>query len=84
MSKAMQEYLESAEYMSLDDKDKVTQKAMRKLSIDARFEKTEMFIIKRLEQLGGGVDLSVFYPKSDSSDEFQPKNQQEADDLQIR
>ena len=83
-SKAMQEYLESAEYMSLDDKDKVTQKAMRKLSIDARFENTEMFIIKRLEQLGGGVDLSVFYPNSDSSAEFQPKNKQEADDLQIR
>jgi hypothetical protein len=83
-SKAMQEYLESAEYMSLDDEEKASAKNMRKLSIDTRFEKTEMFIIKRLEQLGGGVDLSVFYPKSDSSDEFKPQSDQEADDLQIR
>ena len=83
-SKAMQEYLESAEYMSLDESKKPSARATRELSIASRFEKTELFIIKRLEQLGGGVDLSVFYPQTDNSAEFQPKNKQEADDLQIR
>ena len=80
-SKAMDKYLESAEYMALDDEEKASAKNIRKLDLDTHFEKTEMFIIKRLEQLGGGVDLSVFYPKSDSSDEFQPQSAQEIKDI---
>ena len=67
-SGAMDEYLASPEYMRLKTEEQAAARVARKASIDARFEKTETFIFKRLEKLGDGIDLSAFYEKDSGED----------------
>ncbi len=61
-SESMDAYLQSPEYLGVDEGDKPAARVKRKASIDRRFEQTETFIFKRLEKLDG-IDLSAFYTK---------------------